>query len=204
MFRGTLIQIYFLLWAKNRIMKQSNEHPEKMGFHHIQDLIQRSQLQELGRDSVQEKFYQTRRAELAEIWENPSDCILHEKFHLAYDITMTGKRQISRPLPRWTTGLIKTVPNDFPYNFETDVLHLVLWKIGEPVSQNDALLEIEKLQQQYSFRESCWFINPPHLKSILDIDHAHIILQMNQTPAPSSPPLTSSQSISSSIRERPR
>jgi hypothetical protein len=196
-----LPQLYFLLWTKNRLMKLSTERFESqqsLQFHQIQDIIQRKQLHELGRNPAQEELYQRRRAELAQLWETPSDCILHDKFHLNYDLSVTGKRQISRPLPLWTTGLIKTVPNDFPYNFKEDVLHLVLWKLGEEVTQTDVVMEIEKLREVYPFSGSCSFINPPHLKSIPDIDHAHIILQINETgTGAAASPLTPSASSSS-------
>jgi hypothetical protein len=178
----SFLHIYFLLWAKNRLSTMENRSlNHKLPFDDIQTLIHQNQLSQLGRNPEQEKLYQRKKIERGNLWESIGDCILHDKFKLDYVINNSGKRIIPRPLPEWTTGLIRTVPNDFPYNFQEDVVHLVLWKIGDPVYENDILKALQELKKTYAFNESCYFINPPHLKSILDIDHAHLILHVNQS-----------------------
>jgi hypothetical protein len=181
---GTIsfLHLYFLLWAKNRLLTMENRSiNHKLTFPEIQTLVHQNQLAQLGRNPQQENLYQRRKKERENLWESLSDCILHDKFKLDYVISPSGKRIIPRPLPEWTNGLIRTVPNDFPYNFHDDVVHLVLWKIGDQVYENDVKSALHELKKTYLFNESCYFINPPHLKSILDVDHAHLILHINQS-----------------------
>jgi hypothetical protein len=69
--------------------------------------------------------------------------------------------------------------NDFPYHLleEDDLSHYVLWKLGkEPLTQED-IKTAEFQLQRGGLGETLVYINPPHLKSILDIDHAHIIVR---------------------------
>ena len=157
--------------------RRSINHP--LTFPEIQSFIETNQLSQLGRNSQQEKRYQTITKERGTLWESPSDFILHDKFKLDYIISSSGKRMIPRPLPEWTKGLIKIVPNDFPYNFDKNIIHLILWKIDQQINENDILDSIKNLKKQYSFDEFCYFINPLYLKSIPDLDHAHLILHMN-------------------------
>lgn len=73
------------------------------------------------------------------------------------------------------------VLNDFPYNFTPGICHYVLWKMASTgresgrVDEGDLNEAIEELRGRGDGDEFLWWINPENLKSILDIDHAHIV-----------------------------
>ena len=57
------------------------------------------------------------------------------------------------------------------------VFHYVIWKLGGWVTNEDISDAIEKLRHEIKFSEYIFYINPPHLKSIPDIEHAHVVLK---------------------------
>lgn len=88
--------------------------------------------------------------------------------------------------------------NDFPYYFEAEIEHWCLWKLqgsgsdGVDLEEEDGVTEkdIEWARHQLDLNKGLTFgavenkgeiedmlywVNPPHLKSIPGIDHAHII-----------------------------
>ena len=38
---------------------------------------------------------------------------------------------------------------------------------------------LAELREKYTIVDSCFYVNPPHLKSILDVEHAHICIQVS-------------------------
>jgi len=70
---------------------------------------------------------------------------------------------------------IKLELNDYPYHFSPGIVHWVIWKLnGSPLTPADIELETDKLRKDGA-TETLYWINPPHLKSIKDLDHAHIL-----------------------------
>lgn len=75
--------------------------------------------------------------------------------------------------------------NDFPYYFQDDIEHWIVWKYSHEDSQGAiSMLDIEWAIQQLKSNEyqsggkvldTLYWVNPPHLKSIPSIDHAHIL-----------------------------
>lgn len=57
------------------------------------------------------------------------------------------------------------------------VHHYVIWKLGGFVTNEDISDSLEKLRSNIQFSDYVFYINPPHLKSIPDIEHAHVILK---------------------------
>ena len=66
------------------------------------------------------------------------------------------------------------VKNDFPYYLEDEIEHWVLWKLGD-LSESDVDWGIAQLRNKDTYKEILYWINPIHLKSLPDIDHAHIV-----------------------------
>jgi len=60
-----------------------------------------------------------------------------------------------------------------------DVEHYILWKLNGLVTIQDIEEAIESLKTAHNVLNSVYYINPPHLKSIPEIEHAHIILQIH-------------------------
>ena len=102
------------------------------------------------------------------------------------------------PLANSTTTRVVLCPNDFPYYLPPHVTHWVLWKINGSVTDAD----IERAEDDLKAGKVVWplageanccggssgggcspravtatmhWVNPPHLKSLAEIDHAHIL-----------------------------
>lgn len=82
--------------------------------------------------------------------------------------------------------------NDFPYYFVQGIEHWCLWKLCEDVTKSDIQEAVEELRSMDGMRgellATLHWMNPPHLKSLPEIDHAHILCQrkvskMGQTSA---------------------
>lgn len=73
----------------------------------------------------------------------------------------------------------RLVRNDFPYYFETDVEHWILWKWGGGDISNAELEEAkQKLRQDFpNVVDDMHWKNPPALQSIPEMDHVHILLR---------------------------
>mmetsp|Transcript_27147 Transcript_27147/g.32087 ORF Transcript_27147/g.32087 Transcript_27147/m.32087 type:complete len:337 (+) Transcript_27147:45-1055(+) len=90
------------------------------------------------------------------------------------------------------------LPNDFPYYVEDGIEHWCLWKLKGQVTQEDIQMAKEDLIEMMSvgednssavrctdnanspekvdaFVDMLHWVNPPHLKSVPDIDHAHFL-----------------------------
>ncbi len=65
--------------------------------------------------------------------------------------------------------------NDFPYYFEDDMEHWCLWKLGGDVTEEEIEKAIQDMRKSGSFQDFVHWVNPIHLKSLPDIDHAHIV-----------------------------
>ena len=65
--------------------------------------------------------------------------------------------------------------NDFPYNLGRHE-HLILWKVeGGGLEEREIEEEVRRLEA--AGEEVVWWINPPQLKSVRDLDHAHVIVR---------------------------
>lgn len=91
-------------------------------------------------------------------------------------------------------GYYKITKNDYPYNFESDVYHLLVWsKINIPLYDDDTnestknvhmydrieeFLELNVHQRlKISKDDYCWFINYVSLQSIRSISHIHLLIR---------------------------
>ena len=104
---------------------------------------------------------------------------------------------------------LKLVPNDFPYDVDEGIQHWCLWKIGgsshtEEILMDElqwALQELNSydgnscsssglIKQQHELSKSTvsnidkfstfFWVNPPHLQSMPEIHHAHILFKPNK------------------------
>ena len=112
-------------------------------------------------------------------WKTVSDYILAIKIGVPFveDDTDGNRRMAVRSMlndPKFKDQLY-ILENDFPYNLVDGLKHYCLWKIGEvPITETEihtAIASINSNNYEYEY-----YINPPHLKSIHDLEHAHIIV----------------------------
>eukprot|EP00878_Enallax_costatus_P022375 GHUV01023733.1.p1 GENE.GHUV01023733.1~~GHUV01023733.1.p1 ORF type:complete len:166 (+),score=31.63 GHUV01023733.1:130-627(+) len=70
------------------------------------------------------------------------------------------------------------VPQDFPYYFEDNVQHWLLWSTSGPLSH--AAIE-QETRQKFPDMDYLIFVNPAALQSIRDIWHCHVLVRPKQT-----------------------
>ncbi|KAJ2485761.1 hypothetical protein IWW37_005842 [Coemansia sp. RSA 2050] len=76
------------------------------------------------------------------------------------------------------------VPNDFPYALEPDMSHFIVWSklqltggvVPDPVIKQMIDAYLDELIGGGKY-EWAWFVNPPHLQSIPDASHGHLIVK---------------------------
>ena len=150
-------------------------------------------LAKLSRSVEQQRIYIVYRNELLKEWKSVYDHILVSKFNLEQRLVDNPNRSDGRNSTLWESypalselNEIKNVlkPNDFPYYTAEGIEHWCLWKVCEDV--NDDEIENAKLDLQAKHGDIVSFLswrNPPHLKSLPDIDHIHILCLRDPTGA---------------------
>lgn len=147
-----------------------------MEFEEIDYHIKNDGLEKLVRSPGQQVNYLQKLEKIRNEWESISDYILFTKFMLPFSISTAGKKFVCRD---FIDSSQLCVENDFPYNFADDIVHMVYWRIGGEVTLNDLRDAMKDLNGSYDVKKYALFINPPRLKSILDLSHGHIILQVH-------------------------
>ena len=155
------------------------------------DIIDSQKLEELGRSAAQHAHYRASLDSIMEHYASIGDYIKISKLDVescddgSGKLASTGKR-----LENARTSSLVLLKNDFPYHFESNIQHYVLWKYaatsdyGIGISDCLSTAEIEWGAQQLS--ESLFplhveiqhWINPEALKSIPDVDHCHFVVRV--------------------------
>jgi len=171
-------------------------------------ILRDGNLSDLCRSTEVEECYGHHRRQVLQEYESLFDFILHSKFQQSRKWnSLTQKWSVTARLPSTTTvtktsfhdddddddddnlpsipeTIVVLVPNDFPYYFAEGVEHWVLWKWGgegviQPSEVNQAIHETFSYDSNDSRRILYWE-NPPHLKSLPEIDHVHILVNNNK------------------------
>ena len=171
---------------------------------HVQDLSL------LARSGEQTNTYRKCRATINNEWVSIYDYLLCTKFGFDWVYAEDSETDVSSPTynqqqtkkrsnPTFqkylqqresstttttTKQQLKLCLNDFPYYFEPNIHHYVLWKLGGVVTAGEitqakkdilcqahtSVVDIDKDHEVFLH-----WINPPHLKSLPGIDHVHIL-----------------------------
>ncbi len=159
-------------------------------------VLEEQNLAKLSRSVEQERDYQIYLRDLKKEWRSVYNHILVSKFGFeqqrgiearAGESNATlqtddgadpenSKWQAYPPLSQVKTILKVLKRNDFPYFTDEGIEHWVLWKLVENITDD----EIEEAKQQLcqmlgDVVDLLHWVNPPHLKSLPEIDHAHIL-----------------------------
>ena len=145
---------------------------EPLGWRHLSLVVEQGRLELLGRSRAQQQGYRAFAAELGREWASTADFLLCAKLGLPHSLDEQGRKQAVRPAD---LRLLRLLSNDFPYHFEAGIEHFVLWKCGPEPLTSDEIEEARQRMLEEGFAETLFYVNPPHLKSILDIDNAHLI-----------------------------
>jgi hypothetical protein len=66
--------------------------------------------------------------------------------------------------------------NDYPYALDPCIQHRLLWSTGE---LDVATIEAAIAKEYDGTRYDCvFFVNPPELKSVIGIEHAHVLCRL--------------------------
>ena len=135
-------------------------------------------LDKLTRSEKQQREYMIYTRRIKEEWRSVMDYVLYTKFGL--EKMMDGRDNrwyVYPPLSEITGVHTRIVRNDFPYCFQRNIEHWVLWKIGEDCSESDITAAKDSIRKDLeNVRDFIHWINPPHLKSLPEVDHAHILV----------------------------
>ena len=165
---------------------------EPLKWDQILHIITSNRLHLLRRSKEQQAEYVKYFEEMKKHWAHPVDHVLHSKFDF-------GKRKVrnstalqtedvnelyeaSPSLKEVTEVRTKLCKNEFPYYFEENVEHWVLWKLKDGITNQEIQDAKDKLHTISSEQgggkklvASAHWVNPPHLKSLPEIDHVHIV-----------------------------
>jgi hypothetical protein len=72
------------------------------------------------------------------------------------------------------------VPNDFPYSMQPGIIHYILWKRTK-IAPTDIEVATDELKKQLSAEDIVYWVNPPNLKSLPEIDHVHFLCLLERT-----------------------
>uniref|UniRef100_A0A7S2GQS3 Uncharacterized protein n=1 Tax=Helicotheca tamesis TaxID=374047 RepID=A0A7S2GQS3_9STRA len=162
------------------------------------DIVERKQdLSLLARSVEQQRVYKAYRDALRREWKTVYDHILHSKFGFQKRIVSSPPQESGTlssdsaeyndidpknplweafpPLEEVNSSQLSLCRNDFPYYFEDGIEHWCLWKLGGSVTPEEIENAKQKLMNSKDVVKTLHWINPPHLKSLPDIDHAHIL-----------------------------
>lgn len=125
--------------------------------------------------------YEVFRRTMRKTWRSTVDFILCDKFK--FEQRLDDETQLFQSYPQLCELDVETetrkalVKNDFPYYCTEDAEHWVLWKLGrEPCDKEDIALALQELEDRLGDTEAfVHWVNPPHLRSIPEVHHSHIL-----------------------------
>ena len=159
-------------------------------------VVQSKRLELLGRGPEAEALYQSELQKMVGKYASVKDYIFHTKFgcRVSPAPSSGGRLEAESPLlPRYAHRFPALLPNDFPYFFDPEVSHWVLWDAG-PLSHEaiDGHLQrhvppLVRKDAAVSTEDYVFWVNPEALKSIPEVWHAHVLIRTCQQERPSQP-----------------
>ncbi|KAJ2320367.1 hypothetical protein H4S02_007000 [Coemansia sp. RSA 2611] len=135
----------------------------------VKQLVAANRLELLGRTTPEELAYREDMRKIRDEYGSVTKFILEVK--LAEFIASSAERYLM-------------IPNDYPYSLPATTRHYIIWSKVELTSGTVPDPEIralfsKKLDAQFGSDryEWVWFVNPPHLQSIPEVVHGHLIIQ---------------------------
>lgn len=143
----------------------------------LKDIILVQQdLAKLTRSVEQQTEYERFKRSLKQSWRSVLDHILSTKFGLERRVdAVSGLAYAYPPLSQVQEQKFILVRNDFPYYTALNVDHYVLWKLHGECTMAEIQQAKHDIQSESNVVDCLHWINPPHLKSLPDIDHVHIL-----------------------------
>lgn len=153
----------------------------KFTWDQLKQIIQAEQdLAKLCRSEDQQREYEIFRLCLQRKYQSVLDFLLISKF--GFEKRRNCDEECWRAYPSlrdYSETRTVLVANDFPYYMDDGIVHYILWKTKEPISFEDIAGAKEQLSRRMELIDTLHWINPPHLQSLPDIDHVHILCRLN-------------------------
>lgn len=154
----------------------------------LRDIIEELNLAKLSRSVEQQREYMIYTRGILREWVSVYDHILHTKFQLEKRLvknsnaTNDGRNETLweayPPLSEISQVRKKLCPNDFPYYMADGIEHWCLWKLCEDITNDDVEEAKEDIRRRHGDElDFLTWRNPPHLKSLPDIDHIHLLIR---------------------------
>jgi hypothetical protein len=156
-------------------------------------IIQEDDLARLSRSESQQREYEIFRYYLKLYYKSIVDFVLCTKFGIpmqwneetklwqassADDVNSETTTTTTTTTPTTDTGRMVLVPNDFPYSMQPGIIHYILWKRTK-ITPSDIEEATDELKKQLSAEDIVFWVNPPNLKSLPEIDHVHFLCLLN-------------------------
>ncbi|KAI8325783.1 hypothetical protein GQ54DRAFT_177170 [Martensiomyces pterosporus] len=154
---------------------QHQKHPGRVGvqrqftWDEVKQVIAAGRLELLGRTTPKELAY---REDMQKIREEHGSVVNYiQKVKLAGFLKDNSSKYLM-------------IPNDYPYALPESTFHYIVWSkvpltpgtVPDPEVRELFEAELDE-QLGTSKREPLWFVNPPHLQSIPEVVHGHLIVK---------------------------
>ena len=140
----------------------------------VEIIKEEKDLAKLSRNEEQQRDYEIFRYHLKQQFKSVGDYILCSKF--GHDKTREHGLWLANPqLSNVSTSRKILAPNDFPYFTDKGITHYILWKTKSDINQQDIADAEVELRSRMEVADILHWVNPPHLKSIPEIDHVHYL-----------------------------
>ena len=139
-----------------------------------------SNFDELYRSKELKVVYDDYLEDIKNQWGSSSDLILSDVFGFKVETGENGKKIVDKTDLNKRGTIYKITKNKFPYNFTNNVVHYLVWVLNGEVTQShlDETIEIiQKENKNRKIKNKVHWVNPPAAKSILDVEHAHIVVE---------------------------
>ncbi|GFH44008.1 hypothetical protein CTEN210_00482 [Chaetoceros tenuissimus] len=153
----------------------------------LQDIVHNGDPTMHSRSMQVQEQYVLHAREITQSWRSMNDYILYSKFGMdKMEIDVNGERKfVSCPSLEECKAEQRVEKrllfNEYPYFVCEGIEHWCLWKLGGQVTQKEVDAAIGDLEQRMekdghgALKDVLTWVNPPHLQSIPDIDHAHLL-----------------------------
>lgn len=159
----------------------------KISWVSLSNIIKQDDLAKLRRSVSQESIYKKFIQDLKREWISVHDYILHTKFNYEAvpeaihdepgvnfaESNLKWRAEVPKDKSILQTRIL--TENDFPYDFEDGIEHWCLWKLGSDLTTVDISWGMDELRNRDDYEDMLYWINPVNLKSLPNIDHAHIV-----------------------------
>jgi Protein of unknown function (DUF3605) len=138
-------------------------------------------LAKLARSACQQRNYEIFRYCLRREYASMLDYVLITKFDVSRRRSEIGRLWHAFLPSEDYVVQTRLVENDFPYFMSEGIIHYILWKTREPIHAQDIDDAKAQLGRSMQVIDSLHWTNPPHLQSLPDIDHVHILCRLADT-----------------------